>query len=72
MKAPFKKFKQLRNVEIVVYLNGKKIDSDKWDEELWFDVPEDFYCLSSSQFRNKKIRVVYREEFIKSELIKDR
>lgn len=32
-----------------------------WDEELWVELPEDWYAMQSPQLRNKRVRVVTRE-----------
>ena len=35
MVAPYTIFDKTKMVEVVVYENDKKIDSDVWDEEYW-------------------------------------
>jgi hypothetical protein len=66
MKAPYTIFGKTKMVEVVVYENNKKIDSDTWDEEYWIERGEDWYGLMSSHFKNKKVRIITREEWLKS------
>lgn len=69
MKAPYTKFGKIKMVEVVVWLNNKEIDSSEWDEEYWIERGEDWYGLMSSQFKNKKIRVITRDEWLKNKYI---
>ena len=66
MKAPYTIFGKTKMVEVVVYENDKKIESDTWDEEYWIERGEDWYGLMSSNFKNKKVRIITREEWLKS------
>jgi len=67
--APYTKFNETRFCPVVVYHQNKIIDSKTWDEEMWVERGEDYYGLMSSQLVNKKIRVINREEWLKSPLI---
>jgi hypothetical protein len=67
--APYTIFNQTRLCPIVVYHQNKIIDSKTWDEELWVERGEDYYGLMSSQLVNKKVRVINREEWLKSPVI---
>jgi hypothetical protein len=67
--APYTKFNETRFCPVVVYHQNKIIDSKTWDEELWVERGEDYYGLMSSQLVNKKVRVIDREEWLKSPVI---
>jgi Tat protein secretion system quality control protein TatD with DNase activity len=67
--APYTKFNETRFCPVVVYHQNKIIDSKSWDEELWVERGEDYYGLMSSQLVNKKVRVIDREEWLKSPVI---
>jgi len=66
MVAPYTIFGKTKMVEVVVYENDKKIDSDVWDEEYWIERGEDWYGLMSPGLKNKKVRIITREEWLKS------
>ncbi len=67
--APYTIFNQTRFCPVVVYHQNKIIDSKTWDEELWVERGEDYYGLMSSQLVNKKVRVIKREDWLKSPVI---
>jgi len=69
MKAPYIKFGKTKMVEVVVWLNNKEIESSEWDEEYWIERGEDWYGLMSPNFKNKKIRVITRDEWLKSKIV---
>ena len=70
MKAPYKAFGQTRLVEVEVYTNADgKIEETEWDDELWIERGEDWYAMMSSQLRNKRVRIIRREEWLKSKVI---
>ncbi len=66
MKAPYTIFGQTKQVEVIVYKNNEKIESTDWDEDYWIEIPEDWYGLMSSQFKDKKVRIITREEWLMS------
>lgn len=66
MRAPYTIFGKTKLVEVVVYQNNKKIESRDWDEEYWIERGEDWYGLMSTQLRDKKVRVITRESWLKS------
>jgi hypothetical protein len=49
---------ETRLVPIVVYKNGKKINSDEWDETVFIETPFDILVLSNNEFIDKKVLVV--------------
>lgn len=67
MKAPYNIFGKCKLVEIKVWFNNKEIESDIWDEELWVERGEDWYALSSSGLKNKKVRIIERDIWLNSE-----
>ncbi len=69
MKAPYKIFNQTRMVEVQVYRDGHKIADTEWDEDLWIERGEDWYAMMSPQLRGKRIRVIIRNEWLKSRQI---
>jgi hypothetical protein len=70
MKAPYKAFGQTRLVEVEVHTNADgKIEATEWDDELWIERGEDWYAMMSSQLRNKRVRIICREEWLKSKVI---
>jgi hypothetical protein len=62
--APFTIFGKTKMLPIVVWENGGKINTDTWDTELWVERSEDWYALSSPQLKNKKVRIVTREDWL--------
>lgn len=59
-------FGRTATVPLVVYLNNKKIDSDFWDETLWIERGEDWYGLLNTNLKNKRVRIIERDVWIKS------
>lgn len=64
--APYTQFNQTKMVPVVVYLDNKQIESDTWDEEMWIERGEDWYGLMSSELKGKKVRIITREQWLKS------
>lgn len=69
MKAPYKIFGKTKNVIVIVYLNNEIIKSDTWDIELWIERSEEMYGLMSDKYKNKKIRIIKREDWLRSKEI---
>ena len=69
MEAIYNKFGEDRMVKVVVWLNNEEIESSEWDEEYWIERGEDWYGLMSSQFKDKKVRVITRDEWLKSKIV---
>ena len=63
---PYTQFGKTRNVLVLVYLNNKIIESDTWDLEMWIENGTDMYGLMSTQLKNKKVRIIKREDWIRS------
>lgn len=68
--APHTFFSCTLNLPVKVYVNGKH-DPDvyEWDDELFIDRHEDWYALSSPQLRNKRVRVVTRDDWSTASLL---
>jgi len=66
MNTEYSIFGRTATVPLVVYLQNKKIDSDSWDETLWIERGEDWYALMSSGLKNKKVRVIQRDIWIRN------
>jgi hypothetical protein len=66
MNTEYTIFGRTAKVPLVVYLQNKKIDSDCWDETLWIERGEDWYALMSSKLKNKKVRVIERDIWIRN------
>ena len=58
VKAPYTQFGKRRNVEVQVYVDGKEVDAQEWDEEAWLERGEDWYAFLSPQWKGRRIRVV--------------
>lgn len=64
-KAPYTTFGKTKQVPLKVMQNGKIIESNEWDEEIWIEVGEDWYALESSQLKGKKVRIIEREVWLR-------
>jgi hypothetical protein len=64
---PHTKFGETKLLPVKVWYNGK-IDPSitEWDETLWVERSEDWYALSSSSLRDKRVRIVERNEWLKA------
>lgn len=70
MKAPYTIFGETRMVEVEVYTNDSgKIDSTEWDDELWIERGEDWYAMMSPQLKHKRVRIIRRENWLRSKKI---
>lgn len=71
MKAPYTLFGQTRNVEVKVYVNAQLTGFTTWEKTLWVERGEDWYSFESDELKNKKVRVVQRSEWIRSQVIEE-
>lgn len=61
----YEKFGKESRVPLNVYLDGKRIESDWWDTDIWIERPEEWYALISPSFEGKRILVVEGDMFRK-------
>lgn len=65
MNAPHTEFGKTKLVPVVIYENGTKIETNEWDETLWIERGEDWYALSSPDLKNKRVRIIERETWLR-------
>jgi hypothetical protein len=67
---PYTIFNKTKNVPVRVWYNGK-IDPTitEWDTDLWIERGEDWYALMSSGLRDKRVRIIERDIWLRSALI---
>lgn len=67
IKAPYTAFGKTRDVPLKIFKNGNLVeDCTEWDEDYWIETGECWYGLSSRSFKDKLIRVIERDVWIKS------
>ena len=66
MQAPFTIFNETRMVPVVVYKDGQKTEDTTWEKELWVERGEDYYAMMNDEYKNKKVRIIDRELFLRS------
>ena len=67
MKAPYTAFGQTRLIEVKVWNKGKyEPGLYEWDEEMWIERGEDWYALDCQELRSKRVRIVEREDWLRS------
>jgi hypothetical protein len=66
MNAPYTIFGQTHNIPVKVWYRDK-IDPTltEWDETLWIERGEDWYALSCDSLRDKRVRIVERNVWIR-------
>lgn len=69
MNAPYRHLGELRDVKLTVYQNNLRIDSTEWDEILWVESSDDMYALNAPIFKDKRVRVVRKDDWKKSPII---
>jgi hypothetical protein len=67
--APYRHLGELRNTPYVVYLNNRRIDSEDWDETLFMETSDDLYVLGSQSYKDKRVRLVRKDDWKKSPII---
>ena len=67
--TPFSIFGKTVDVPLNVFFQGKFIESSTFDDDLWVERGEETYALSHPDYFNKKILVVYAEEWRKNLII---
>lgn len=68
MLAPYEFFGQVRMVPVRVWRDLAEVPDPEvgWDDELWVERGEDWYALMSDQLCPRRVRVVTREDWLKS------
>lgn len=67
MKAPYTAFGKTHVLPVNVYVNAQPVDSaEGWERELWVEDGTDWYAFGSPQLKNKRVRVVTRDEWIRA------
>lgn len=68
MKAPYTSpWGETKTLEVVIHgFHGNLVGETVWDEELWIERPEDWYAMQSPQLRNKRVRIVTRDDWFKA------
>ena len=64
---PYTIFNETKLIPVKVWYKDK-IDPNltEWDETLWVENATDWYALMSSSLRNKRVRIVERDIWIKT------
>jgi hypothetical protein len=60
MTAPYSAFGKTRNVRVLVYQNGKRIESPSWDVEVWVDRDDALVETLNTVEKDKMVRIVRR------------
>jgi hypothetical protein len=67
---PYTIFNKTKNVPVRVWYKGKIDDTLlEWDTDLWIERGEDWYALMSSSLRDKRVRIIERDIWLRSALI---
>lgn len=69
IQAPHTEGEETRLADVVVYCNGKRIESDKWDTTLFMESWSDLLSLTAPQFIDKQVRVIKKSEWLKGKRI---
>lgn len=64
MKAIYEQFGVKKMCPVIVYLNNVQIQTAVWDVDYWIERPEEWYGLMSADLKDKKVRVMTREEWL--------
>lgn len=67
MKILYTKFGETRLVDIEFHNMG---EGEKYHEVLWVERSEDYYALMSSQLKHKKVAIVTRDNWIRSQIVR--
>ena len=69
IQAPHTEGEETRLVDVVVYCNGRRIESDKWDTTLFMESWSDLLSLTAPQFIDKQVRVIKKSDWLKGKKI---
>lgn len=67
MNKPYTIFNETKSIPVKVWYKDK-IDPNltEWDETLWVENATDWYALMSSSLRDKRVRIIERDIWIKT------
>jgi hypothetical protein len=71
-KATYTIDEETREINTIVYENGKRIHSDEWDVELLIESATDMLALHSPQMQDKKVLIVKLSEWKKGKKVEPR
>ena len=67
IRAPYTIFGETRSLPVKVWFCDKiQPELTEWDTDLWIERGEDWYALASSTLRNKRVRIIERDIWLKS------
>lgn len=70
IKAPYTIFGKTKNVPLKVFKNGNLVNGcTEWDEDYWVETEECWYGLGSASLKDKLVRVIERNSWLRSEEI---
>lgn len=69
MQAPHTEGDETRLTDVVIYHNGKRIESDSWDTFLFIESSSDLLSLTANQFIDKNVRVIKKSDWLKGKKI---
>jgi hypothetical protein len=70
-RKPFTMFGKTKNIACKVYKNGRLLPGEReYDLSLWIERPDDWYAFSSYPYKDRRVRVVRREEWLQGKEIK--
>ena len=64
--TPYTAFGKTRLVPIRVFLDGKQVEQDWFQDSLWVERGEDWYALMSHRHKNTPTLVVERNDWLKA------
>ena len=67
VKSEYRLHDQVREVPVKVMVNGSYTEDTEWDETLW--VERGAIIEITPELENKRIRIIDRELFLRSEII---
>jgi hypothetical protein len=66
MNKPYTIFNETKSIPVKVYYQSTyQPEMTEWDAELWVERGEDWYALLSPQLRDKRVRVIERDIWLK-------
>lgn len=63
LRHPYTIDEETRLITVIVYENGKRIDSEVWDEEMVIESAADMMSLTLPYYKDKKILIVKTSEW---------